>query len=142
MNTYNLQWSIAETATMDRIDSMRAFVSSVDRGSLASAARRLERSPATVTRAIAMLEKRLGTRLMHRACSLAETSSAITTDPAPKEKGKLGTTPPKPPPTARKCLNALTSRAKNGRTQGLTAQPRLGLVVSGACFGSMQFEVA
>ena len=67
MNAYNLQWLIAETATMDRIDAMRAFVSSVDRGSLASAARRLERSPATVTRAIAMLEKRLGTRLMHRS---------------------------------------------------------------------------
>jgi DNA-binding transcriptional LysR family regulator len=52
---------------MDRIDAMRAFVASVDRGSLASAARRLGRSAATITRAIAMLERRLGMRLLHRS---------------------------------------------------------------------------
>ncbi len=52
---------------MDRIDAMRAFVASVDRGSLASAARRLGHSPATVTRAVALLEQRLGTRLLHRS---------------------------------------------------------------------------
>jgi DNA-binding transcriptional LysR family regulator len=46
---------------------MRAFVTSVDRGSLASAARSLGQSPATVTRAIALLEARLGTRLLHRS---------------------------------------------------------------------------
>ena len=51
---------------MDRIDAMRAFVTSVDRGSLASAARSLGQSPATVTRAIAQLETRLGIRLLHR----------------------------------------------------------------------------
>ena len=52
---------------MDRIDAMRAFVASVDRGSLASAARSLGQSPARVTRAIALLEGRLGTRLLHRS---------------------------------------------------------------------------
>src|SRR5580658_7020491 len=52
---------------MDRIDAMRAFVASVDRGSLASAARGLGHSPATVTRAIALLERRLGMRLLHRS---------------------------------------------------------------------------
>jgi DNA-binding transcriptional LysR family regulator len=52
---------------MDRIDAMRAFVTAVDRGSLASAARSLGHSPATVTRAIALLEGRLGTRLLHRS---------------------------------------------------------------------------
>ena len=52
---------------MDRIDAMRAFVAAVDRGSLASAARRLGRSPATVTRSIALLETRLGMRLLHRS---------------------------------------------------------------------------
>ena len=51
---------------MDRIDAMRAFVAAVDRGSLASAARSLGRSPATVTRAIALLESRLGMQLLHR----------------------------------------------------------------------------
>lgn len=52
---------------MDRLDAMRALVTAVDRGSLASAARKLGCSPATVTRAIALLERRLGTRLMHRS---------------------------------------------------------------------------
>ena len=52
---------------MDRIDAMRSFVAAVDRGSLASAARSLGQSAATVTRAIALLEARLGTRLLHRS---------------------------------------------------------------------------
>ena len=52
---------------MDRIDAMRAFVTAVDRGSLASAARGLGHSPATVTRAIAQLEGKLGMRLLHRS---------------------------------------------------------------------------
>jgi DNA-binding transcriptional LysR family regulator len=52
---------------MDRIDAMRAFVTSVDRGSLASAARSLGHSPATVTRAIALLETGLKMRLLHRS---------------------------------------------------------------------------
>ena len=52
---------------MDRIDAMRAFMAAVDRGSLAAAARRLECSAAKVTRGIAMLEGRLGMRLLHRS---------------------------------------------------------------------------
>jgi DNA-binding transcriptional LysR family regulator len=52
---------------MDRIDAMRAFVASVDRGSLASAARSLGHSAAAVTRAIALLEGRLKMRLLHRS---------------------------------------------------------------------------
>ncbi|HKD68642.1 MAG TPA: LysR family transcriptional regulator [Candidatus Binataceae bacterium] len=51
---------------MDRIDAMTAFVASVDEGSLAAASRRLGRSPAAVTRAIAALERRTGTRLLYR----------------------------------------------------------------------------
>ena len=51
---------------MDRIDAMRAFVAAVDRGSLAAAARKLGYSAATVTRGIALLEGRLGMRLLHR----------------------------------------------------------------------------
>jgi DNA-binding transcriptional LysR family regulator len=52
---------------MDRLDAMRAFVTTVDRGSLASAARGLGQSPASVTRAIAQLEERLGMQLMLRS---------------------------------------------------------------------------
>jgi DNA-binding transcriptional LysR family regulator len=46
---------------------MRAFVLAVDRGSLASAARALGHSPATMTRALALLEGKLGMRLLHRS---------------------------------------------------------------------------
>lgn len=46
---------------------MRTFVAAVDRGSLAAAARGLGYSPATVTRAIALLERRLAMRLLHRS---------------------------------------------------------------------------
>jgi DNA-binding transcriptional LysR family regulator len=51
---------------MDRIDAMRAFVISVDKGSLAAAARVLGCSCASVTRGVALLEGRLGMRLMNR----------------------------------------------------------------------------
>jgi len=51
---------------MDRIEAMTAFVTALDEGSLARAARRLGRSPAAITRAVALLEERLGTRLLHR----------------------------------------------------------------------------
>ncbi|HEY2133470.1 MAG TPA: LysR family transcriptional regulator [Acetobacteraceae bacterium] len=52
---------------MDRLDAMAAFVAAVDDGSLAAAARRLRHSPASVTRAIAALEDRLGMQLLHRS---------------------------------------------------------------------------
>lgn len=51
---------------MDRLDAMAIFLAVMDQGSLAAAARALGRSPATVTRAIATLEGRLGERLLHR----------------------------------------------------------------------------
>jgi DNA-binding transcriptional LysR family regulator len=51
---------------MDRLDAMEMFVAAVDEGSLAAGARRLGRSPAAVTRAIALLERGLGERLLHR----------------------------------------------------------------------------
>lgn len=51
---------------IDRLDAMRVFVTALNEGSLARAARRLSRSPAAVTRAIAGLEGRLGTPLLHR----------------------------------------------------------------------------
>ncbi|MBX9933033.1 MAG: LysR family transcriptional regulator [Methylobacterium sp.] len=46
---------------------MAVFVAVVEAGSLAAAARKLGHSPATVTRAVAMLEERLGERLLHRS---------------------------------------------------------------------------
>ena len=52
---------------MDRIDAIRVFVAASDKGSLAAAGRHLGHSAATVTRGIAMLEGRLGTRLLHRS---------------------------------------------------------------------------
>jgi DNA-binding transcriptional LysR family regulator len=51
---------------MDRIDAMRVFVTALDEGSLAGAARRLNRSPAAVSRAIVLLEDRVGVPLLHR----------------------------------------------------------------------------
>jgi DNA-binding transcriptional LysR family regulator len=52
---------------MDRIDAMQMFVTAVDEGSLAAATRRHGRSPATVTRAIALLEHYAGTTLLLRS---------------------------------------------------------------------------
>lgn len=51
---------------MDRLDAMRVFVTTLDEGSLAGAGRRLGRSPAAVTRAIAFLESHVGNELLHR----------------------------------------------------------------------------
>lgn len=52
---------------MDRLDAMAVFVTIIDAGSLAAAARKLGRSPASVTRAVSLLEDRLGERLLHRS---------------------------------------------------------------------------
>jgi DNA-binding transcriptional LysR family regulator len=51
---------------MDRLDAMAMFVATVDQGSLAAAARQFACSPAKATRALQMLEERLGERLIHR----------------------------------------------------------------------------
>ena len=52
---------------MDRIDAMRVFVAAVSGGSLAAAGRRLGKSPAAVSRAIASLESHVGAELLHRS---------------------------------------------------------------------------
>lgn len=52
---------------MDRLDAMLLFVTALDEGSLAAAARRHGRSPATVTRAVALLEHHAGTTLLLRS---------------------------------------------------------------------------
>jgi len=51
---------------MDRLDELTVLVAVLDAGSLATAARRLRRSPPAVTRALAGLEKRVGARLVER----------------------------------------------------------------------------
>jgi DNA-binding transcriptional LysR family regulator len=61
---------------MDRIDTMAAFVAAVDEGSLSGAARRLGRSPAAITRAIAALEARAGTRLLYRTTRVVALTEA------------------------------------------------------------------
>ena len=60
---------------MDRIEDIEVFVEVAGQGSFTAAARRLNRSPAAVTRAVADLEARLGVRLLNRttrAVSLTE----------------------------------------------------------------------
>ena len=61
---------------MDRIDAMKVFVSAVDEGSLAGAGRRLRRSPAAVSRAIAFLEAHVGAELLHRTTRSIRLSEA------------------------------------------------------------------
>ncbi|WP_342162575.1 LysR family transcriptional regulator [Methylobacterium sp. SD21] len=51
---------------MDRLDELALFVAIIDAGSLAGAARRLNRSAAATTRALAALEARVGARLVAR----------------------------------------------------------------------------
>jgi DNA-binding transcriptional LysR family regulator len=51
---------------MDRLQTMRAFVAVADTRGFAAAARQLALSPPALTRAIAALEARIGTRLLHR----------------------------------------------------------------------------
>lgn len=51
---------------MDRLDGMRVFVAVAEAGGFAPAARALRLSPPAVTRAVAALEDRIGSRLLHR----------------------------------------------------------------------------
>ena len=51
---------------MDRIEAISVFLTALDEGSLAGAARRLKRSPAAISRAIAFLEAHVGVELLHR----------------------------------------------------------------------------
>jgi len=61
---------------VDRIDQMAAFVAVARAGSFVGAARRLGRSPASVTRAVAALEDRLGTRLLTRTTRVVRLAEA------------------------------------------------------------------
>ena len=61
---------------MDRIDAMKVFVVALDEGSLAGAGRKLGRSPAAVSRAIAFLEAHVGAELLHRTTRSIKLSEA------------------------------------------------------------------
>ncbi|PVM84430.1 LysR family transcriptional regulator [Caulobacter radicis] len=52
---------------MDRLDAIELFAAAVEEGSLAAAARRHGRSPAAVTRAVALLEQHAGEALLLRS---------------------------------------------------------------------------
>jgi len=61
---------------MDRIDAMKVFVAALTEGSLAGAGRRLGKSPAAVSRAIAFLEAQVGAELLHRSTRSIRLSEA------------------------------------------------------------------
>ncbi|HEY1997156.1 LysR family transcriptional regulator [Paraburkholderia sp.] len=61
---------------MDRIDAMKVFVATLDEGSLVGAGRRLGRSAAAVSRAIAFLEAHVGIALLHRTTRTIKLSEA------------------------------------------------------------------
>ncbi len=61
---------------MDRIDAMKVFVAALEEGSLAGAGRKLGKSPAAVSRAIAFLENHVGTELLHRTTRSLKLSEA------------------------------------------------------------------
>jgi len=61
---------------MDRIEAMKVFVAALDEGSLAGAGRKLGRSPAAVSRALAFLEEHVGAELIHRTTRSLRLSEA------------------------------------------------------------------
>jgi DNA-binding transcriptional LysR family regulator len=67
MNRPNRQEIFPNLGTlMDRLDELALLVAVIDAGGLAAAGRRLRRSPAAMTRALAALEERAGARLIER----------------------------------------------------------------------------
>ncbi|WP_448653608.1 LysR family transcriptional regulator [Pseudomonas fluorescens] len=68
---------------MDRFQEMQTFLTVVEEGGFSAAARRLEISPASVTRAVASLEKRIGVHLIlrnTRSMSLSEVGEYFLND--------------------------------------------------------------
>ncbi|MGI9356781.1 MAG: LysR family transcriptional regulator [Rhizobiaceae bacterium] len=68
---------------MDRLRTMAAFVAVAEETGFAAAARRLNMSPPSMTRAIGQLEARLGARLLHRTTrmvTLTETGERYLAD--------------------------------------------------------------
>jgi DNA-binding transcriptional LysR family regulator len=61
---------------MDRIDAMKVFIAALDEGSFAGAGRKLGRSSAAVSRAVAFLEVHVGVQLLHRTTRSSRLSEA------------------------------------------------------------------
>lgn len=61
---------------MDRIDAMKVFITAIDEGSLAAAARKLKRSPTAISRALSSLEEHVGVELLHRTTRTLKLSEA------------------------------------------------------------------
>src|ERR1700709_1126349 len=61
---------------MDRIAAVKVFIAALDVGVRAGAGRKLGRSPAAVSRAIAFLEAHVGTELLHRTTRSIRLSEA------------------------------------------------------------------
>lgn len=61
---------------MDRFDALRVFVAVADTGGFSAAARRLHRSPPSVTRTISALEQHLGARLLSRTTRVVRLTEA------------------------------------------------------------------
>jgi len=77
MNTYAAAFSVSRKGRIvDRIDAMKVFVAALGEGSLAGAGRRLGKSPAAVSRAIAFLEDHVGAELLHRTTRSIKLSEA------------------------------------------------------------------
>jgi DNA-binding transcriptional LysR family regulator len=76
---------------MDRIEAMKVFIAALDENSLAGAGRRLGRSPAAVSRAIAFLEAHTGTPLLYRTTRTIKLSEA---DERSAPRGLLTVTAP------------------------------------------------
>lgn len=64
---------------MDRLDAMRAFVAVAEAQNFTQAARRIGLSAPGITRAIAALEERIGTRLLHRTTRVVRLTEAGAT---------------------------------------------------------------
>lgn len=63
---------------MDTLDAMRVFAAVAERSGFSAAADALDRSTASVTRQVAALEQRLGTRLLNRTTRRVSLTSAGT----------------------------------------------------------------
>jgi DNA-binding transcriptional LysR family regulator len=104
---------------MDQLDAMTAFTLTVDAGSLSAAARKLGRSPASITRAVAALEQHLGVALLRRT-----TRSVKLTDAGERYLG-----------TCRRVLADLAEAEQVARG-GLTAPQGTLTVTAPATFGT------
>src|SRR5258705_5803332 len=77
MNTYASAFSVSHWGrVVDRIDAMKVFVAALNEGSLAGAGRKLGKSPAAISRAIAFLEEHVGAELLHRTTRSIKLSEA------------------------------------------------------------------